>query len=47
MKRTKHNRIKYIVISIATLLLIVFIAEVVKMNKLKGKTTTSKIIRMN
>jgi hypothetical protein len=47
MKKNKRTIIKYIAISIVSLFLIVFIAEVVKMNKLNGKTRTSKIIRVD
>jgi len=47
MKKEINNIIKYLVLSIVTISLIFFIVEVIKVNGLKGKTETVKVVKIN
>lgn len=47
MKKELKNIIKYLVISIVTIILIFFIVEMIKVNGLKGKTEIVKVVKTN
>lgn len=47
MRKEIQNRIKYLVISVISIILIFFIIEVIKLNGTKGKTETVKVVRTN
>lgn len=47
MKKPKGIKLRFIVISIAAIILLLFIAEIVKISSHKGKTKTSNLIEVN